>query len=115
VKRDCLAAISRYRLEGIVVHFRSGNDRDLIVQEFSELTNDAALSLSSESEEDDVVSGKNGVDELGNDSFVITHNAAEEFFAGTQFLYEVRAQFVFNRDALVATGLQFTEVLWEFC
>src|SRR6266850_2063206 len=102
---DSLATISRNWLEGIVVHFRSRNDRNLIVEEFSELPDDAALCLSAESQQNDVMFGKNCVNELGNYSLVITYNAAEEPFAGAQFLNEVLAQFVFDGDTLVATGL----------
>src|SRR5882724_2652215 len=103
MNRERLPAISRYRLEGIVVDLGTGDDGELIVQEFSELTNDPALGLSSESKQDDVVSGKNCIDELRNDGFVITHNTAKKLFTTLEFLYEIGAQLVFNRDALVAT------------
>ena len=52
---------------------------------------------------------QNRVDELRNDGFVITDDAGKKFFAGAQFLDQIRAQLVFDRDALVATLLEFTE------
>ncbi len=76
-------------MKRIVVNFRTGDDRNLIVEQLGELANDAALGLAAQSEQDDVVFRENGVDELGNDRFVVTDDAAKKFFAALQFLDEI--------------------------
>ena len=103
MKLKLSAAVSRDGMKGIVVNFRAGDDGNSIVEQFGELTNDAALGLATQSQQDDVVFRENRVDELGNNGFVVADNAGKEFFTGAQFLDEVRAQLVFDRDALVAT------------
>ena len=77
MKRHCLAAKSGYRLERIVVNFRAGDDGYSLVKEFRQLADDAALGLPPQPEQDDVVSGEDGVDELGNNRFVVSYNAAK--------------------------------------
>ena len=105
VQLERLPAVSGDGLKRIVVDFRAGDDRNLIVEQLGELTNDAALRLAAQSEQDDVVLRENRVDELGNDGFVVADDAGKEFFAALQFLDEIGAQLVFDRDASVAALL----------
>ncbi len=48
---------------------------------FGELTDDAALRLAAQPEQNDVVSRQNRVHELRNDGFVIADNAGKKFLA----------------------------------
>ena len=78
VKLDLLSAVSAQRCERIVVYFRAGDDRDLVVEQIGQLANDAALCLAAQTEQDDVVLGENGIDELRDDRFVVTENSREK-------------------------------------
>ena len=75
-----LPSVSGDGLKRIVVNFRAGDDRNLFVQQLGELANDAALGLSAQPEQDNVVPRENRVDELRNDSFVVADDAAERVF-----------------------------------
>src|SRR6185503_616389 len=109
-----LPPIRRDRIKGIVVTFRAGDNRYFIVQKLRELANDPAFGLTSQAEQDNVVAGKNGVGELRDYSFIIANDAAEKFFAGAKLLDQIRAQFVFDRDALVTALFKFTESSGRF-
>ena len=80
----------------IVVNFGAGDDRYFVIQKLGELADDAALGLSSEAQQNNVVPRENGVDELGDNCFVVTDDAAKKFLAARKFLYQICAQFVFD-------------------
>ena len=104
-----MPSVGRYRFEWIVIDFRSSDYRNLVIKELSEPANNSALGLTAQTEEDYVVPGQNCVDELGNNSFVVTHNPREKFFSGAQFLNQIGAELIFYRDALVAAFLKFPQ------
>ena len=95
VQFNCLAAVCADRIERVVVHFRSGDDRDLRVQQIRELANDPALRLPAQSEENQIMSRQNGIDELRHDGLVIAHDAREKFLPPLQFANQVRAHLIF--------------------
>ncbi len=107
-----LAAVGGDRSKRIVVDFRAGDDRNSLVEQFGELANDAALCLSAQAEQDDVVPRQNGVDELRNDRFVVTDNARKKFLAGAQFFDQIEAQFVFDREGLIPGRPEFAKSSW---
>ena len=77
-----LSCVSRDWVKRIVVDFRTRDYRQTLVKEFRQLSNDAALRLAAQTEQDDVVTRQNRVDELRNDGVVVTDNAGEQFLAG---------------------------------
>src|SRR6185437_12612740 len=73
-----LAAVLRNRVEGVVVHFRARQDRDLVIQQRHELPEDPALGLPAEAEQDEVVARQQSVHELRNHGFFVADDAGEE-------------------------------------
>src|SRR5882762_1647556 len=104
MKIESPAAVCGDGMKRIIVNFGAGDDWDLFVQQLSELTNDPALGLSAESQKNCVVLCQDRINELGNNAFIVAYDAGKESFTGAQFLYEVRAELVFNGNALVAAG-----------
>jgi hypothetical protein len=74
----------------IVVNFRTGDDRDALVEQIGEQTNDAALCLAAQAEQDDVVPRQDRIDQLRNDRVVVADDAGKEFFAARSFLIRLR-------------------------
>ena len=66
-----LPGVLRDRRKGIVVHLASRDDRDALVEKAGELAQDAALGLTPEAQQDEVVSREQGVDDLGKDCVLV--------------------------------------------
>ena len=66
--------------------------------------------LAAQAEQDQVVPREDRVDELRNDCFVIADDAGKQLFARAQFLDQIRAQLVFDRDAFVTAFFEFTQM-----
>ena len=81
----------------IVVNLAAGNHRDPFVEQIDEAAQNAALGLPAESEQDEIVPGENGIDELRNDGVVVADDARKERFASLQLANEVVADFLFDR------------------
>ena len=64
--------------EGIVVDLAAGHDRDFLVQELGEPPQNPGLGLTAQPQKDQVVTGQNGVDHLGNHRLVIPHDARKQ-------------------------------------
>ena len=71
--------------------------RNLLVQEVGETAKDAALRLSAQTEQNEVVPGEDGVDELRNDGLVVSDDSGEERLAGLQLLNKIVADFLLDR------------------
>src|SRR5215510_10736240 len=76
---DDLFAVSADRAERVVVDLRPGDDRDLVVEQRGQFAQDAALGLTAQPEQDDVVFGQQRVDDLRNDGVFVTDYAACDF------------------------------------
>ncbi len=76
-------------MERVVVHLAAGEDRDLLVEQGGQLAEDAALRLSSETQQDEVVAGEDRVDHLGDDGILVADDAGEDLLAGLQHADEV--------------------------
>src|SRR6185369_2775721 len=81
-----LAPVRRDWSKRIVVDFRTGNDRDLFVEQIREQANNPAFCLPAKAKQDDVVPRQNRVYELRNYAVVITDNAGEKLLARAKFL-----------------------------
>ena len=95
--RHARAAGGADRRQRIVVNLAAGNHRDPLVEQIDEAAQDAALGLPAQSEQDEVVPGENGVDELRNDGVVVADDAGKERFSGLQLANEVVADFLLDR------------------
>src|SRR5262249_40761731 len=70
------------------------NVRHMLIQQGGKRPQDAALCLPSKPEKDEVLPGQNGVDDLGDDCVLETHNPREKGLARLEPADEVRAQFI---------------------
>ncbi len=91
-------------MKRVVVHFAAGDDRDLLVQQRDELSQNAALRLASQAEQDEVVPRENGVDGLWHDRLLEPDDAGEDVASGFQHANEILAHLVLDR-ALAARRL----------
>jgi len=76
------------------------------------LTDDATFCLTAQSEQDDVVTRQDGVDELRNDRVVVADNARKKFVSRPKLSNQVQAQFVFDREGLIPARTKFAKVPW---
>ena len=53
----------------------------LFIEQIGQLANDAALRLAAQTEQDNVMSRENRIDELRNDGFLVADDAGKKFFA----------------------------------
>jgi hypothetical protein len=91
---DQLAPVPADGVERIVVHLAACDDRDLGVEQRDEGAQDARLRLAAGAEEDEVVLGKDGVDELGQHRLLVAEHAGKERRAALERGDEVVAQFL---------------------
>ena len=81
---DQLAGVLRDRGKGIVVDLAAGDDRNRGVEESDQVAKDSALGLPAEAEENEVLLGEEGVDDLGDDGIVVPSNPRKERLASPQ-------------------------------
>ena len=73
--RDACAARRAQRRERIVVNLAAGHDGNRIVEQFGERPQNAAFRLPAQPEQNEVVAGQDGVDDLRDDGFVVADDA----------------------------------------
>src|SRR6059058_6081636 len=102
-----LAAELRDRRERVVVHFAAGEDGDLFVEQRHQLTQDAALRLPAQPEQDEVVAGEDRVHELRDHGVLVAHDAGKQGRAVLEQTDQVLPHLVLHRamDAGVARPL----------
>ena len=111
---DQLAAVLGERLERVVVDLAARDDRNLFIEQRDELAQDAALRLPAQSQQNEIVARKDGVDELRQDRLFVAQDAGKQRRAVLQQADQVLPHLVF--DGALAAGrtrplrsLQFTE------
>src|SRR5579859_3930743 len=82
----------------IVVHFASGQIRHMRVEQSRKGAQDAAFGLTAQSQQDEIVPGKNRVDDLRHDRVVVADDAGKYrgVTAVPQASGEILSQFVFD-------------------
>src|SRR6185503_8802901 len=93
---DRLTTVGADRIEWIVVNFRTSNDWNLRVKQVSKLPNDAALRLTAQTKQNQVVPGKDRINELRHDGFVVTHDSRKQLFAPLEFADQVSPHLIFD-------------------
>ena len=91
----------------VVVDFASGDVRHLRIEQRGQGAQDAAFCLSAEPEQDEVVAGEDGVDDLRDDGVVVADDAGKDWAAFAEPRHEVLAQLVFDvpgSEALFSEG-----------
>src|SRR6266481_2572954 len=84
---DFLAAGAANRAQRVIVDLAAGDDGDFGVQQLHEAAQDAALGLPAQTQEDEVVTREESVDDLRNDGIVVAVEPWKEslaFFDGAQ-------------------------------
>ncbi len=110
--RDPRAAGAADRIQRIVVNLAAGHDRNLFVEQIDQRAEDAALGLTAQAEQDEVVAREDRIDQLRDDRFVVADDAREQRFARLQLAHEVVADFLFDGAGLRTDALaQFAERL----
>jgi hypothetical protein len=99
---DEVFAAAAERVVGIVADFAAGDVGHLGVEQRGKRAQNAALGLAAETEQDEVVAGEDGMDDLRDDGVFVTQDAGEERLGGvgTQAGDEIFAELVL--DAAVA-------------
>ena len=74
------------------MNFASGQIRHLLIEKRCQGAQDAALGLSAQPQQNEIVARQNGIDDLRHDCVVISHNSRED--RGIAFLAQPRDQIV---------------------
>ena len=96
-------------VEGVLVDGGAGEDGHPLVEEVGELAGDAGFRLAAEAEQDEIVAGQQGVDDLGDDGFLVADDPLEERAVLPQSFQQVLTDLVFDRSRTVPRSLQFTD------
>ena len=85
---------------GIVVNLAAGDVRQLCVKQRGQGAQDAALGLPAQSEQNEIMARKNGVDDLGHYGVVIADDAGKNGAASAKLDDQVVAHFVFHAPGI---------------
>ena len=99
VDDDARTAGGANRFERIVVNLASRDDRQVLVEQRRQRAQDAALRLTAEAEQNEIVPRQDGVDELRDHGLVVTDDAGKQRLAAPQLSDQVVANFVLHRPA----------------
>src|SRR5690606_14156014 len=87
--------------KGIVVHLGTGQDRDLVVEQRHQLTQNAALGLPPQSEQNEVVAAQYGVHDRRHLTVVVPDNARKQALAAPHPGDQVLPQFQLDGTASI--------------
>src|SRR5437870_2560622 len=93
---NLIAAAAANRSIGIIMNLASGKIGHLRVEQGSEGAKHSALGLTAESEQDEVMTREQGIDDLGNDGIVVADDARKDLTSIAQLHREVFADLVFH-------------------
>ena len=80
----------------IVVDFTTLHVRGKLVEQRGELPDEACFGLAAQTQKDEIVAGKNGVDYLRDDRIVVSQNAWKQGIAPLNLTDEIAAEFVLD-------------------
>ena len=83
---DQVAGVAGDWLVGVIVDFRTRNNRHPFIEQVGEVANHAGLGLPPFTQKDDVMTSYQGVGKLGVDGVVITDHLAEQRLGATYAL-----------------------------
>ncbi len=87
------------RRERVVVDLASLHHRDRLVEKACQSSQDPALGLPAQAEEDEVVAREDRVDELRDDRVVVADDSWEDRATGTQLPHQVLTDFILDAPA----------------
>ncbi len=86
-------------LERVVVDGAAGDHGGSFVQEICQRAQDAALGLPAQAQQDEVVPGQDGVDDLRSHAVLVAHDAGKELLSPLQLRQQVLPHFLLHRAA----------------
>ncbi len=92
---DQVAAAAADGMVGVVANFAARNERELVVQQVGQHTDDPRFCLPAKTEQNEVVAGENGVNDLGNHRIFVADDSGEQFLPALKPADEVLAKLVF--------------------
>ena len=116
---DQIAAAPAQRVVGVVTDLAAGDIRHLLVEQLRQPAQDAALGLSAQAEQNEVLFGQNCIHDLRNNRILKAHDAGEDLLCASSLARAIRfsrsSSFTvrFFRRASVEffAGLQLTQSL----
>lgn len=97
-----LPAVRTERRIGVVMDLTPFDGRDLHVQKGREASENPALCLSPKPEEDHVVSRQDGVDDLGYDGFLVSHDSGKERLPRLYHPDQVLSHLILDRSTRIS-------------
>ena len=97
--RNQIATAAADGLIRVVVDFAAFHVRRPFVQQSGQQTNKARFGLSAQTEQNKIMTGKNGVDDLRNDGIFISHDSRKQIFAALDATDQIAAKFILDRAA----------------
>jgi hypothetical protein len=91
------------------VDLAARHDGNAIVEQIGERAQDAALRLAAEAEQNEIVSGQNGVDELRDHRLVVADDPGEEALARLQLAHQIVANFLLDRSRAIVRPTKLAE------
>ncbi len=81
----------------VVVDFAAFDVRRPFVEQRGQQTDETRLGLPPQAEQNEIMTGKNGVDDLRNDSVFISHDSRKQIFAALNAADQIAAKLVLDR------------------
>src|SRR6266545_5611804 len=85
--------------------FAPGHAREPLIQKMRKGAQNPAFRLASQAKQDHVMFAQNRVDDLGDDGFVVTHNAGKECVSLAKLFKQVHPHLVFNSTSFRVQGM----------
>lgn len=87
--------------------FAARDNRHFGVQEFSQSTQDAALGLATQPQKNEIVLGKESINDARCHRILVTDNARKEFLAGGELSNQIIAEFILDGSIMGRLSLPF--------
>ena len=94
--------VLRNGLERIVIDLAPLQDRDLGVEEIHQLSENPALCLTTQAQQDEIVMSENPVHDHGDDSIIESDDAGEDVLTGLELGDQVLPQFILYGARLIS-------------
>src|SRR6266851_2439167 len=107
---DFFAAGAADGFQRIVIDFAAGDDGHFRIEEVDEAAKNSAFGLAAEAEQNEIVAGEQGIDDLRNDSVFVAVDAGEKRFALFDGTEQIAAELILN-GAGCAAGIKIGNAL----
>ena len=105
---EALAGLG-HRRQRLVVNLNAAEHRHPLIEQLRQHPQDSRFGLPAQAEEQQIVLGKNAVDDLRDDRIAIPDDAGEKLLPFAELANDIPAKFVFDGRWPISTGLQLTK------